>query len=131
MQYFFESVGPKGVIQKVILLSPIDDTLFNLGLGDCDPVTGAIDDQVVSDNGDTAKILSTIFTVAYRYLSDHPDHFLHFRGNTPPRNRLYRMAINQAGEELSTYFVMLGLCDDAWETYLHNRPYEAFLIRKK
>jgi hypothetical protein len=95
------------------------------------PFTGKFDDQIVSDNGDMAKILATIFKIAHRYLSDNPNHLLYFKGNTSARNRLYRMAINQAQEELSSYFAMFGSHHGAWEQFEPNRPYEAFLIRNK
>lgn len=131
-QFFFESIGPKGVIQKIIIFSPTEETdIFNLALGDYDPPTGKIDDKAISDNGDAAKILATIFKVTHHYLSSNPQHFVYFEGNTPARNRLYRIAISRAIAELTDYFAMFGFCHDSWESFGSNRPYEAFLIRRK
>ncbi len=131
-QFYFESVGPKGVIQKVVIFSLISDpNIYNLALGDLNPNTREIDDQVVSDNGDTAIIMATIFHITHHFLSTHPNFTILFRGNSPARNRLYRMAINRAEEELLNYFVMFGFYHDSWEGFSSKRPYESFLIRKK
>ncbi len=34
--------------------------VYNLGLGDIDPITGMVNDEVVSGNNDIDKILATI-----------------------------------------------------------------------
>lgn len=131
-QFFFESIGPKGLIQKAVIFSLISSSdIYNLALGDVKPGTTEIDDQSVSDNGDMPVILATIFQITHQFLSDHPASTVLFRGNSPSRNRLYRMAINRAREELLTYFVMFGYYHASWEGFQSNRPYEAFLIRKK
>jgi len=131
-QFFFESIGPKGLIQKVVIFSLISTpAIYNLALGDVKSGTAEIDDQSVSDNGDMPLILATIFQITHQFLSDHPASTVLFRGNSPSRNRLYRMAINRAREELLNYFIMFGYYSDSWEGFQSNRPYESFLIRKK
>lgn len=108
-----------------------NDPICNLALGDYDPLTGEVDDQSVSDNGDTAKILATIFSITHQFLSNNPSYLVYFQGNTPARNRLYRMAINQAAAELTSYFSLFGLHQDSWERFSPNRPYESYLIGKR
>ncbi|WP_338872624.1 hypothetical protein WBJ53_28440 [Spirosoma sp. SC4-14] len=131
-QFFFESIGPKGVIQKAVIFSLISEpTVYNLALGDVKPNTAEVDDQSVSDNGDTAVILATIFQITHQFLSANPTFTVLFRGNSASRNRLYRMAINREKEELLSYFSMFGYYHDSWEEFWPNRPYVAFLIRKK
>jgi hypothetical protein len=131
-QYFFESIGPKGVIQKAVVFTLLyEPNVYNLALGDVNPVTGEIDDQTVSDNSDMPVVLSTIFTITKQYLRNNPHHFVHFRGNTSARNRLYRMAMNHANEELTNSFAVFGYCHGTWEEFASNRPYEVFLIREK
>lgn len=131
-QYFFESIGHKGIIQKSVAITATDlKQVYNLGLGDYNPITGVIDDLSVSDNGDTAKILATIFQIANLFLIQHPDHFLLFAGNTPARNRLYRMAINHEFPELSQDFSLFGYRNDSWEAFDSSCHYEFFLIGKK
>ena len=131
-QFFFESIGPKGVIQKAVVFTLLyEPNIYNLALGDINSITGDIDDQIVTDNSDTPTVLATIYRVSLYYLTINPTHRLYVEGNTPTRNRLYRMAISHAWEELSTHFVMFGLCQGSWERFSFNRPYESFLLLKR
>jgi hypothetical protein len=48
----FVSEGPKGLIRKIVQFQETNQTnLYNLAFGDFDPVTGEVDDLVVSNNG--------------------------------------------------------------------------------
>ena len=54
--YKFTSVGVKGRITKIVRYYDLDlDDYYNLGFGDQDPVTGDLDDLVISNNGDSEK----------------------------------------------------------------------------
>lgn len=50
--YIFESIGQNGSIFKVVVFSKIKNNIYNLGFGDYDLQTKAINDKSVSDNGD-------------------------------------------------------------------------------
>ena len=51
MTFEFISVGPKGKIPKLVVYSKIHSKgIYNLGFGDKDPNTGAINDFVITDN---------------------------------------------------------------------------------
>lgn len=129
-EFFFESVGPKGVIQKAVLITPTErNDVFNLALVDYDPTSETLDDTPVSDNGDMAKVLATVFQIIRQYLINNPSHCIYFQGNSPARNRVYRMAINKAIKELCLYFTMFGLKDHGWEAFTSSQPYKAYLIR--
>ncbi|MDB5248279.1 MAG: hypothetical protein JWQ40_2673 [Segetibacter sp.] len=53
LSYEFISEGPKGLIRKRIQFTLVNgDQVYNLAFRDKDPVTGAIDDLAVSNNGD-------------------------------------------------------------------------------
>lgn len=54
-----------------------------------------------------------------------------FTGNTPSRNRLYRMAINQAYEELASIFSLFGYRNESWESFDAQQVYELYLIARK
>ena len=57
----FVSEGPKGKIRKLIQFTPTNYSgVYNLAFGDKDMTTGEINDTVVSNNGDTEKILATV-----------------------------------------------------------------------
>ena len=59
--FYFLSEGPKGKIEKIIQFSVVNqDNLFNLAFGDKNLETGEIDDKIVTDNGDSEKVLATV-----------------------------------------------------------------------
>ncbi len=131
-EFFFESIGSKGVINKVVAFRQTSvPSIYNLGLADYDPNTGEIDDTIITDNGDMEKILATIFQIVIYYLSTNPEHIIYFSGNTPSRTRLYRIAINHSLSEITSFFDVLGLINSQLEPFTANKAYEAFLIRKK
>lgn len=131
-EFYFESIGSKGVINKVVAFQQTSvATIYNLGLADYDPNTGEIDDTIITDNGDMEKILATIFQVVIHYLSLNPEHIIYFSGNSPSRTRLYRIAINHSLNEITTQFDVLGVINSQPESFIANRAYEGFLIRKK
>lgn len=110
--YFeFISNGPKGNIIKAVqftLIDPIEQT-YSLGLGDRDPFTNQIDDEVVTDNKDTIKVLATIGEIGRQFLESNPKAKIVFEGNTETKNRLYRMGINCNLDELNSKYVIFGL----------------------
>lgn len=131
-EFFFESIGSKGVIHKVVAFQETSFTgIYNLALGDVNPLTNEIDDAVVTDNGDTEKVLATTLQIVNHYFSLFPDHQIYFSGNSSSRNRLYRIAINHSFRELSLAFEMFGVMNNELEPFVSNHPYQAFLIRKK
>ncbi|MFN3378023.1 MAG: DUF6934 family protein [Runella zeae] len=109
-EFFFESIGSKGVINKVVAFRQTSvPSIYNLGLADYDPNTSEIDDTIITDNGDMEKILATIFQIVIYYLSTNPEHIIYFSGNTPSRTRLYRIAINHSLSEITSFLTYWGL----------------------
>lgn len=132
-EYHFESIGSKGIIHKIVIFSMAvpEFNIFNLGLVDYNPETGSMSDTSVSDNDDLNKILATIFQISVDYTRRKPNHLVAFQGTTPPRNRLYRMAINHAFEDISQIFDVYGFYKDEWEFFTPNKSYDLFLIKLK
>ncbi len=95
--YEFLSEGPKGKIQKLIQFSLVNqDTLFfNLAFGDKNPVTGEIDDMVITDNGDSEKVLATVVAAIFAFCDKFPQAWIYATGSTEARTRLYKMGINK------------------------------------
>ena len=57
----FISEGPKGRIPKLIQISPTNvKDMYNLAFGDKDRRTGRINDTIISNNGDSEKVLATV-----------------------------------------------------------------------
>jgi hypothetical protein len=54
----FNSVGPRGVITKIIefkKITTVNENFYSLSLGDWDEKSGAIDFHIVSNNNDTKR----------------------------------------------------------------------------
>jgi hypothetical protein len=61
MVFEFTSEGQNGHIPKLIKFSPTSiEEVYNLAFGDKDLDTGDIDDQSVSNNGDSEQVLATV-----------------------------------------------------------------------
>ena len=59
--YEFISEGKNGKIYKSVSFQETNiEGVYNLGLVDKNPITGQVDDKVVSNNGDRDKVLSTV-----------------------------------------------------------------------
>ena len=64
----FTSIGNKGSIIKLIKFSETHlKDFYNLGFGDKNSETGDIDDLVVSNNGDSEKVLATVVSAVYAF----------------------------------------------------------------
>lgn len=70
-----------------------DKNIFNLGFGDKDPETCEVSDLIVSDNGDSQKVLATIVETLFVFIENHPDAVIYTSGSSG--TRLYQMRINR------------------------------------
>ena len=94
-QYWFVSVGRRNVIKSVKLtLLDLELKIYNLSLMDLDIDSGWLSDEVITNNGDTVKVLKTVAYCIMNSLEIQSDASIYFIGNSPSRNRLYKMYIN-------------------------------------
>ena len=124
------SVGPKGIILKVVELIEIRPNVFNLGFGDYDFSKNTIDDKVKSKNGDAEKVLATVFGILSQFLSDNPTKSVSISGSNPLRTRLYQMIVNTYVDEFSQSFDIRGSVGNDFEPFQKNKTHESFLIKK-
>ncbi len=130
--YEFISEGPRGRITKRVQFSIVNrDGVYNLAFGDKDPVTSEIDDQAVSNNGDSEKVLATVVRAVFAFLDLHPDAWIYASGSTGGRTRLYQMGISRFYDHISDSLEIYGLAGDRWHPFERNHAYEAFLARLK
>ena len=132
MNFEFTSKGDKGLIKKRIVFEQIGKShIFNLAFGDVDGKTDEFDDLVVTNNGDSEKVLATVALSVYLFSKKYPKAMIYAKGSTPVRTRLYRIGISNNFEELTELFDVLGLLDTKWCVYEKNKNYSAFLIKRK
>ena len=128
----FLSEGPKGKIEKVVQFTLIyKENLYNLAFGDRDYLTGQIDDKVVTDNGDSEKVLASVVAAIYSFCDKVPNALVYATGSTAARTRLYKMGINKYYDIVKEDFLIFGQTESEWETYEKGKNYEAFVVQRK
>lgn len=92
--YQFNSEGPKGIIVKRIQFTLVNkEGIYNLGFGDQIAGTEEIDDQIVSNNGDSEKVLATVVSAVFAILDRYPNAWIFAAGSTTASTRLYQIGI--------------------------------------
>jgi hypothetical protein len=129
----FISEGRKGKISKIVKYKQTNiQGVFNLGFGDEDLLTGVISDLVVTNNGDSAKVLLTVAETLYLFTDKYPESNILAIGSTKGRTRLYQIGISNNLELILKDFSVMGLLENGkWELFKRNITYEAFLVKRK
>jgi hypothetical protein len=128
----FISEGPKGNIVKWIQYSKINDTnYYNLAFGDKKEGENDIDDEIITDNKDSYKVLATVAFSVITFTERFKEAIIVATGSTKSRTRLYQISISQNLEELEQYFNVYGYNESQWVKYKINIPYKAFMVKRK
>ncbi|MEO6719508.1 MAG: hypothetical protein ABIN67_04040 [Ferruginibacter sp.] len=133
MVYEFVSEGSKGNISKLVIYSETHlHNFYNLGFGDKDETTGKINDSVVTNNGDSEKVLATVAATLYEFTNKFPEAMIFATGSTKARTRLYRMGISNNLDSIKPDFEVFGLtAEKEWIPFEIKREFEAFLVKRK
>jgi hypothetical protein len=132
MVYEFVSEGPKGKIPKLVIYEKTNlKGFYNLAFGDKNAETGEIDDEVITNNDDSQKVLATVAATVYAFTHKYSDAWVAATRSSKSRNRLYQIGISNNLEEIKTDFIIYGLKDKKWEKFQKGVIYEAFLIKRK
>lgn len=130
--FYFISEGKNGIVEKVVHYDEIAVGVFNLALADRNPITNQWDDEVVTDNDDTEKILATVIDTVYIFTTANPTAYIYAKGSTHSRNRLYRRSITKYLEQALEDFIIWGeLEDENTELFNPTTDYIGFLIQRK
>lgn len=128
----FVSEGKNGFVTKIIQFQPMNvPGLFNLAFGDLNALTGEFDDTVITDNGDTDKVLATVVAALYAFADAHPEAWIYATGSNKARTRLYQMGINKYFDLVCQDFEIMGELFNEWESFQKGRNYQAFAVNKK
>ncbi len=101
-------------------------------MGDRDPLTGKLDDKVVTNNGDTEKVLVTVIQTVYAFTNSNPIALIYVTGSTHSRNRLYRKGITKYLTQALKDFIIFGeLENNEFELFNPTADYIGFLIQRK
>jgi hypothetical protein len=128
----FLSEGKKGKISKLIQFQQMNiENLYNLAFGDKNLETGELDDKVITDNGDSEKVLATVVAAIYAFADSYPESWIYATGSTTARTRLYRMGINKYFKIVAADFEIMGESRNEWEWYEFGKDYQAFAVHRK
>jgi hypothetical protein len=131
--YEFVSKSKERSIKKRVIYEKFDNkNIFNLAFGDVNNETGGFDDLVVTNNGDSEKVLATVASTVYHFLDKYPEAIIFASGSTPARTRLYKIGISKNLEELEKDFSIMGLNENKkWVTFESNGSFSAFYLKRK
>ena len=128
----FVSVGRKGEIPKIVQYSQTNlKNFYNLGFGDKDLQTGEVNDTVISDNGDSQKVLATVAATVYAFTNKYPEAWIYATGSTKSRIRLYRIGLTNNLGEIIEDFELYGQREGEWQEFVRGVEYEAFLVKRR
>jgi hypothetical protein len=96
-QFWFKSEGRRTII-KCVQFDKMGDipNLYHLSLLDFDPSTNRLMDNVISDNGDTERVMETVVHCIQLFLLSDSKAKITFTGNSISRDRLFRRQINKS-----------------------------------
>ena len=128
----FDSIGHRGKIRKIVQYTETNlKNYFNLGFGDKNPATNDIDDMIVTNNGDSQKVLATVAATLLVFTTHNPDANIIAIGSTPARTRLYRIGITNNLQAIEKDFKIYGLKDNSWNKFVKGIEFDAFLVKRK
>lgn len=127
--FTFESEGTQGKILKVVLFTLDDDNRWNLGFGDWH--NGYVNDTIISNNHDVAKVIGTIARIVYTFFEEYPDRVVFIQPVDERRKRLYNIVFQRHILEIETDFKIIGFIGEETEMYSIKKNYDAFEIKLK
>jgi hypothetical protein len=132
--YFFFSEGPKGKIRKVVTFAEMPffpSTTYAIGFGDIDPESGIVLDNVITNNGDTVIVLTTVANIVIAFSKRYGNNYIFAEGSTPSRTRLYRICISKYLAVISRDFDVWGYRNSQFVVFQQNVDYQGFLVKRK
>jgi len=131
-KFRFFSEGPKGKIEKLIYYTKTRrENIYNLGFGDYNELIDDFDDQVITNNGDSQKVLATVASSLFTFTNRYPDAAIIASGSTLARTRLYRMGITNNLLLIEKDFHVFGYRGSEFVKFEKNVHYEGFLVKRK
>ncbi len=127
LTYFsFKSLGPKGTIHKIVRFTHMDEDVWNLGFGDLRK--GKLDTEVVSNNQDLVKVISTVAELVRVFLQKYPERTIQIVPVDFKRKKLYNAVFARHWHEIRPQFYVMGLLNEHWEPYSPDEFFDEFRL---
>lgn len=127
--YYFYSKGKQGTIKKFIAFQPIEPFRYNLVFGDV--IDGVYEHDVVSNNQDLYKVISTVVFAIHVFFFNFPLANVEIEAVDKKRLRLYNAIFSRKYNEIKEDFYVYGYLEGKIEPYSPNTFYEKFKISLK
>lgn len=127
--FFFKSVGVKGTILKVIIFEHLKNRRYNLAFGDV--VNNQLDDEVISNNQDFVKVISTVAIAIYEFLERNPKAIIEIDPIDSKRALFYNRIFQRRYIEIILILDVFGVIGKKRERYNPEKLYQEFEIEAK
>ena len=128
-RFFFESEGRQGKVMKIVQFTPDQNSRWNLGFGDSHK--GKVDDKIITNNFDVAKVMRTIAKIVFIFFKQYPDRVVVINPVDEKRKRLYNLVFQRHILEINPDFEIIGFIEGQPETYSSEKYYDTFEIKLK
>jgi hypothetical protein len=127
--YYFQSEGNKGKVIKVVQFALDNDNFWNLGFGDLQ--NGEVNDMVLTNNHDAAKVLGTVARIIYSFFEQYPNETVVIKPVDEKRKRLYNLIFQRHFKEINEDFEIIGVVGYIVESYSISQNYDFFIVKLK
>ncbi len=132
-RFEFQSVGPRGIIKKVVEFDQMGHGFWNLGFGDWQGSDWT--DDIVTNNQDMRDVLQTVANVTHIFFEAHPQSMVVVDPLDRRRKLLYNRIFRERWEEINEIFWVEGVFylpnGSAKEHFNPRKLYDAFTLRLK
>lgn len=125
-QVAFQSLGPKGIVIKIIRFEHVKDNCWNLGFGDYKH--GKIETSRLTNNGDVVKVLATVAAAILTFLEEYPDRIVQIMPIDEKRKRLFNLVFSRIWEQIQEKVRIIGLKENRRGDFSPGKFYDSFEI---
>lgn len=125
-QVAFQSLGPKGIIIKIIRFEQVHGNRWNLGLGDFKQ--GKIETNKLTSNGDVVKVLATVAAATLAFLEEYPERIVEIKPVDEKRKRLFNLVFSRRWAQIREKISINGLKANERMIYSPHEFYDSFEI---
>lgn len=127
--FLFESVGVHGTIRKAVIFEEKGNDYYNLAFGDI--VNQDLKDEIISNNQDVLKVMSTVAKAIYIFFEFQPNAILEIEAVDQKRLNFYNTIFKRRFSEIEKSFILRGYHRNSKEEYKPDKFYDKFEIELK
>ncbi|TAF73926.1 MAG: hypothetical protein EAZ53_11005 [Bacteroidetes bacterium] len=129
--YMFFSIGKNGIVPKVVEYQCVDKDVYNLAFGDLDIINNTVNDKIVTNNGDTIKVISSVIQTIPLFFKIHPKATVLFTGSNILRTKLYNRILKMYINDFCDLYEINGIVEGekSFSKFDISKNYNQFSIK--